>query len=1186
MDHMHGSITCINVMRLKKATRDALTAVFLGSFQINLVYLMGEEENRAYGAVNAKEIVVPAAPMGGASVDAAGDGAIASGAADFVVEAGVTDFEQAAEVSPIADAEETDAVETGAVLTGAVETGSAISSASPIAVANPATDRTPSVRSGAGAGSPVSFMVGGASHRTLSTNLSSRRKQNLRDTFSALTAKLSTCGDKVRAVLYVQDAEHPVPSRGSLSRLASGALHVQGLPVSATPVLKTLISAVGQLTANGSWDDDLRQAMANVYRTRCILPETTAASVVHAVSEPAAQSAAAPPMSAAPQAGPSPLVQSRPARISPAGPARTATTAKVRALAIGAAPILSQGHPGKSSYAVVLVLPFRVIPSWREALATLLGFVTRRTSLVAPVSRALTALCSPDPLDAETFLKRALDLAEIFMLAGAGVERDKEYDPFEVLSKAISLVVTEVRSSLSGGRADLVTLSVLQTLESAFTFPLLVARQRQCAARTTEINSLADVFFRLWVRLPSSAASAAIAASAATAATAAASATTAAATVAAAAAGAAATGSASIQSAGSRVFIDDTPFSKALNESVDHAVVKLGNGHESSDCLCEGPHNVRFISSAVQLPLTLVIPFESSFRSSADLSYPVRPTPSLTTLLGGIYVLKVIWIHCTDDGHRGEYYISVVLSEGRWFLCDAEVTTDIGDAEMDVITYAVNFLGPSRGEIHSCTYELERTAGAVEPEADANEGVSMARAASESGEASPSASEPGDVVSHRLVPGDEDVIKAALAIKRDPILASFRRNDFKRSDLTLLLTNGWLNDSIINFFGGLLRVIGENSLRGRGPKALGWIFSSFFYTRLIQDTTRYDYPGVERWTKTVDVFAYERLIFPINRGNTHWALAVIDTRNLTVTYYDSLRGMGADVCATLIRWINDEHLAKKKSPLPNVYKEAPAPNDLARQRNGYDCGVFVCISMLSLLFDKIPTAASVRQCDIPLFRQKIAADILSYCRDSISADQGLRGGQPGAGVLRGLNRQPAAVTAAPDADADRQPAAAAATGDGSSAALAGRASVTAADVPAPDAAPDADADADAGGGASGAAQSSDGRKRPRDNSQIEAGDDDEVDSDVGEGESVNDEGSEDDVKRSKQRPGEAAASDDESGFSRLRKRVGDFDGPEPAARCKGCNRLVRLNHDNTLKKHRMMKGGRVGGDCVWDQRRL
>jgi hypothetical protein len=209
------------------------------------------------------------------------------------------------------------------------------------------------------------------------------------------------------------------------------------------------------------------------------------------------------------------------------------------------------------------------------------------------------------------------------------------------------------------------------------------------------------------------------------------------------------------------------------------------------------------------------------------------------------------------------------------------------------------------------------------------------------------------------------------------ILAQINGGKFSRADLRLLDPGQWLNDTIINYYGLLLRKVGEISHAAGRAGASAWTFSSFFYTRLIQNKVKYDFPGIERWTKTVDIFLYQRLLIPINRENVHWALALIDMRTRTISYYDSLRGSGADVIKTLIRWIGDEHMAKKKVPIPEIFTSAPAPDGLTRQRNGVDCGVFVCAMMTCLLYDVVPLNTLFSQNDIGLWRRKIAAACLA-----------------------------------------------------------------------------------------------------------------------------------------------------------------------------------------------------------------
>jgi sentrin-specific protease 1 len=46
------------------------------------------------------------------------------------------------------------------------------------------------------------------------------------------------------------------------------------------------------------------------------------------------------------------------------------------------------------------------------------------------------------------------------------------------------------------------------------------------------------------------------------------------------------------------------------------------------------------------------------------------------------------------------------------------------------------------------------------------------------------------------------------------------------------------------------------------------VLNSFFYTKLVN--AGYQYAGVRRWTKKVDVFEHDVIIVPINISNAHW----------------------------------------------------------------------------------------------------------------------------------------------------------------------------------------------------------------------------------------------------------------------------------------------------------------------------
>ncbi len=171
------------------------------------------------------------------------------------------------------------------------------------------------------------------------------------------------------------------------------------------------------------------------------------------------------------------------------------------------------------------------------------------------------------------------------------------------------------------------------------------------------------------------------------------------------------------------------------------------------------------------------------------------------------------------------------------------------------------------------------------------------------------------------------------------------RNGFRlsRHDLLRLRPGGWLSDAVLNAY--CQHLLMERQLResSRRPWPRCYIFSTFFYTRLLSgghDRDTYDYAGVRRWTRCVDVFSFDRLLVPINLSNTHWALAMIEPHHLRLVYYDSLGGTGKGVLQTLLRWLQDEARDKQHKRIDTSAWKLTKPTMLPLQSNGNDCGVF------------------------------------------------------------------------------------------------------------------------------------------------------------------------------------------------------------------------------------------------------
>ncbi|KAK9806875.1 hypothetical protein WJX72_005789 [[Myrmecia] bisecta] len=198
-------------------------------------------------------------------------------------------------------------------------------------------------------------------------------------------------------------------------------------------------------------------------------------------------------------------------------------------------------------------------------------------------------------------------------------------------------------------------------------------------------------------------------------------------------------------------------------------------------------------------------------------------------------------------------------------------------------------------------------------------------------------------------------------------------------NLRTLRGSGWLDDEVVNLY---LRLVQEHNERLRG---LGYhgipdvaILSSFFWTRVTYTAAKYDYPGVQRWTRRNPVLHKDLLLIPINHSNVHWCLACIDLKAGVISYYDSMAGNGlsghgeAHVLPTLLRWLRDE-MADKKHPLPiGQWQLRVVRKGVPQQRDSCSCGVFACVYAERLAFGQ---AFTFSQADMPALRLGLGADI-------------------------------------------------------------------------------------------------------------------------------------------------------------------------------------------------------------------
>jgi sentrin-specific protease 1 len=137
---------------------------------------------------------------------------------------------------------------------------------------------------------------------------------------------------------------------------------------------------------------------------------------------------------------------------------------------------------------------------------------------------------------------------------------------------------------------------------------------------------------------------------------------------------------------------------------------------------------------------------------------------------------------------------------------------------------------------------------------------------------------------------------------------------------------------------------------------------------------KYTYSNVRRWTKKFDVLSKDKIFFPVNIGNTHWALAVVYVKRKEIVYFDSLKRDGIRYLQALARWFQEDVKDKKETDVDTTKWILRSESNAPQQRNGYDCGVFT-ITFADFLSDDLPL--QFNQQDITENRFRFASSIMA-----------------------------------------------------------------------------------------------------------------------------------------------------------------------------------------------------------------
>jgi hypothetical protein len=176
------------------------------------------------------------------------------------------------------------------------------------------------------------------------------------------------------------------------------------------------------------------------------------------------------------------------------------------------------------------------------------------------------------------------------------------------------------------------------------------------------------------------------------------------------------------------------------------------------------------------------------------------------------------------------------------------------------------------------------------------------------------------------------------------IMAQSGSDSVIRKSLRTLRPGAWLNDEVIHYFLVMLANRDEEMCKNDQQRKRSHFFKSFFITKLLNEGNvtcegQYEYRNVKRWSKNVpgkDIFALDKIIFPVNMGDMHWTCVVAFMKEKRIQAYDSMGSSGRRYLDAIFRYINDEHIDKKKQPLPDKdqWVLVETARDTPQQRNG------------------------------------------------------------------------------------------------------------------------------------------------------------------------------------------------------------------------------------------------------------
>ncbi|KAG9243894.1 hypothetical protein BJ878DRAFT_508659 [Calycina marina] len=222
---------------------------------------------------------------------------------------------------------------------------------------------------------------------------------------------------------------------------------------------------------------------------------------------------------------------------------------------------------------------------------------------------------------------------------------------------------------------------------------------------------------------------------------------------------------------------------------------------------------------------------------------------------------------------------------------------------------------------------------------------------------------------HVMIQSDAQVITVAPA-----------GNNLHGKDLKKLRPGQWLNDEIVNAYidhvlaAANEKDAGERAARGEEPTKIKQYISqnSFFYPNLLKNKAKSTIRLMKRMKiEGQALLKVDTMYVPVCE-DSHWMLGAVRPGARTIEFFDSFGSV-----SKAARFVAEmKEFLKVHLGAAYVDEEWKVPGTgCARQRNGYDCGVFVCTNALCVAMGLDTTC--YREEDLNQQRRNIAAVLMN-----------------------------------------------------------------------------------------------------------------------------------------------------------------------------------------------------------------